>query len=261
MLPHDVMRFEHEIDVCVADWQRATHRWRLARFCRPTTLDPLLDRLPPELVLHIARLVLDSLGWDPSHDAYRGLAALRTTNRLLHASMELWRWALIGIRTDRYLKSWTMAVPLVREDARTLGYRYAPGATERTFPLIGSALRMHNVVRHIGVHAPELFAVYDRMKARRQLLRGMDREKDWQCSLTPDKESFCTADRGHQRVTFRTDAGTGALSVRYVDSAAGYELSMEASRRPSGYLYYVTRLTVSKLARTGCLVSQPRASA
>ena len=73
--------------------------------------------------------------------------------------------------TEGILKSWTVAVPLSRESDATLGYTHSPGKRMIKFPLTRRAAQSHRVVRRLEIHAPELFAAYDRMTARQQLLR------------------------------------------------------------------------------------------
>ena len=167
----DALEPDDELDEWAADWQRVRSE-RRRKACMPTSIEPLLDRLPTDLVLDsIAGRLNDFSDAQSAFEGYRGLAALLMANKQLNASMEVPRRAMISVCTKGILKSWTVAVPLSREDDATLGYTYLPGERMIKFPLTRRAAQSHRVVRRLEIHAPELFAAYDRMTARQQLLR------------------------------------------------------------------------------------------
>ena len=177
MLLRDIRRLEDEVSACVSEWQRSNRRWRRVQFCRPATLEPLLDRLPGELVRLIARWLDDGSDLD-DFDAYRGMASLLMTNRLLHRSMGIARWALIAWQSNNIDPSRPaervchhVVVPLEREDGRTLGYRdsgvsSSDGSSERVLlPQAASAYGPTSriVIRRLEIRAPELFVAYDHL--------------------------------------------------------------------------------------------------
>jgi hypothetical protein len=228
----------------------AQERRRRLQTCRPTTLDPLMDRLPAEAMRMIVEQLesmamtqdqravdergLLSHGHDDQLVAYMGLAGLAKVNKAFHAmvtpscSVQLsFRCAAFGPEGRRPVT--TLNVPLIRGEHRNLVYAHEPPGPMLAFPVTAMDVALPQAILHcVRILAPEVMEASARIAARKQMEQGLH----WRPhTLTPTNACFRYQGVPH---TANLNLAAGTLTLVLFDpvSAPDYWLAIFAERVP-----------------------------
>ena len=236
----------------------ATRPWPFHTPCRPTTTQPLLDRLPRDVILTIANHLRnhahepiwvdlsDRLAW------YQGWVGLSMVNKHLYASITCTRFVKIGFQWPG-LASCRAQLPLQRlASGDSLFYQWQPPAVAHTFPVsVFDTSQPQAIVQGLCVFAPEVFPAYARLALGEQILQGGRRPRD---SLTPMFLRYAAhvfRDPGAPGMAeLSMIMGKPALVLTDQVSAPGFVLVIEASRvsdEPHGHAtkwFHLTRVVI-----------------